>query len=494
MGGTWRRAAVLVVAGILAALSVWQLERPRAGLEIAEMPVGTTPAIVYRLPGAEGPLVVVAHGFAGSRQLMQAFSLTLARAGYLVVAFDFEGHGRNPRPMSGDVTQVEGTTQLLIDETRRVIDAGLALPGADGRVALVGHSMASDVVVRTAVADPRVGAVVGVSMFSEAVTAEAPQRLLAVSGAWEGFLRLAALDAARLVDPAAEEGVTVQAGDVLRLAAVAPHVEHVGVLYSRTALEETRDWLDAAFGREASAAPAARIGPWLALLLASLVALAWPLAALLRSAPPAPMAVSARAYAAALVLPALAAPLIATQVQVTLLPVLVADYLALHLALQGLGQIALLHLAGVRLSPLRPVAAAALVLWGLGAFGLALDRYGANFTPIPERAAIIAALALGAVPYMAADALATLATRASLLRRLAARGALLGSLALAVALDFERLFFLFIILPVIVLFFVVFGTMGRWVGLRAGATPVGIALGLVLAWSLGVSFPMFAPG
>jgi hypothetical protein len=95
---------------------------------------------------------------------------------------------------------------------------------------------------------------------------------------------------------------------------------------------------------------------------------------------------------------------------------------------------------------------------------------------------------------MAADALATLATGASLLRRLAARAALLGSLALAIALDFERLFFLALIVPVILLYFLVFGTMGRWVGLRAGATPTGLALGLVLAWSLGVSFPLFAAG
>lgn len=480
-----------MLAAVAAAVSVWQLERTRAGIEIADLDVATTPATVYRIPGTEGPLVVIAHGFAGSRQLMQAFSLTLARAGYVVVAFDFEGHGRNPVPMSGDVTRIDGTTQRLIDETRRVIDAGLSLPGTDGRVALIGHSMASDVVIRTAIADPRVAPVVGVSMFSEAVTATEPRLLLAVSGAWEGFLRDAALDAARLVDPEAEEGETVRDGEVIRRAAVAPRVEHVGVLYSRTTLEETQAWLDAAFGRDA-AVTAAPIGPWLALLLASLVALARPLARLLPADPPAPHPLSVKTYATALLVPAALAPLIATQVETTVLPVLVADYLALHLALQGLLQIGLLHRAGVRFGRLRPVALAALLLWGLGAFGLALDRYGANFVPIPERAAIIAALALGAVPYMAADALATLATGASFLRRLAARGALLGSLALAVALDFERLFFLVIILPVIVLFFLVFGSMGRWVGLRAGATPVGLALGLILAWSLGVSFPLFS--
>ena len=46
---------------------------------------------------------------------MQSFALTLAQAGYIVVSFDFMGHGRNPVPMSGDVTSIDGTTTLLMD-------------------------------------------------------------------------------------------------------------------------------------------------------------------------------------------------------------------------------------------------------------------------------------------------------------------------------------------------------------------------------------------
>jgi hypothetical protein len=53
--------------------------------------------------------------------------------------------------------------------------------------------------------------------------------------------------------------------------------------------------------------------------------------------------------------------------------------------------------------------------------------------------------------------------------------------------------FLVIILPVIVLFFAVFGLLGRRVGLRASALPVGLALGVVLAWSLASTFPVFEP-
>jgi alpha-beta hydrolase superfamily lysophospholipase len=89
-------------------------------------------------PGADGPLVVIAHGFAGSRQLMAAWQLTLAQAGYVTASFDFEGHGRNPVPMSGDVTSLDGTTQLLMDEIGRVTDTVLEETGAAAARGVVG--------------------------------------------------------------------------------------------------------------------------------------------------------------------------------------------------------------------------------------------------------------------------------------------------------------------------------------------------------------------
>jgi hypothetical protein len=152
----------------------------------------------------------------------------------------------------------------------------------------------------------------------------------------------------------------------------------------------------------------------------------------------------------------------------------------------------LLWWCGRRPEALRPVAVLALLAWGLGVFGFALDRYGANFWPTPERLVIIAALGLGALPFMLGDAL--LAQGAALWQRIAARAGFLGSLALAVLLDTERLFFLAMVAPVILLFFLIFGLMGRWVAARAGAASAGVALGLILAWALGVSFPLVTPG
>ena len=148
------RSVVAAVGLVFICTGVWMLERERSELSIEQYQVGETPVTVYRAAGGgPAPAIVIAHGFAGSRQLMEAYALTLARAGYVAVSLDFEGHGQNPTPMSGDVTRVDGTTKLLMAEIGRVIDFALALPGVDKRIGLLGHSMASDIVVRQALVD-----------------------------------------------------------------------------------------------------------------------------------------------------------------------------------------------------------------------------------------------------------------------------------------------------------------------------------------------------
>ncbi len=501
-GKSRRRWILALLALIAMAVSIWRLEADRAGLAIAPLEVaGGTPATLYsRADAGPAPAVVIAHGFAGSRQLMEPFALTLAQAGYVVASFDFEGHGRNPRPMSGDVGAISGTTQRLMDETARVAEAVLEHPRADGRLAYLGHSMASDIVVRQALAEPPGDAVVAVSMFSEAVSAAQPRNLLVIAGAWEARLAEEALRAVRQVDPGAQAGETVAdpRTGVTRRAVIAPGVEHVGVLYARTALEAARDWLDTSFAREGDG-PVALRGGWIALLLGATIALGWPLArALPAGAGRIAGQLDNRRFLIAALGPAIAVPLLLWPVEMRLLPVLVADYLAVHLGLYGLITLALLARWGMLRDQFPARAwwiAGAVALFGIVLFGGMIDRYVASFVPHAGRATVIAGLALGAIPFMLGDAVLTGGGRAALWRVLIARGAFLASLALAVALDFEALFFLVIILPVIVLFFVLFGTMAGWVGRRTGLpAAAGLGLGLVLAWALGVTFPMFDTG
>jgi hypothetical protein len=140
------------------------------------------------------------------------------------------------------------------------------------------------------------------------------------------------------------------------------------------------------------------------------------------------------------------------------------------------------------------IAVLALIFWGIAVFGVALDRYAASFLPTSERLFIIAALTLGTVPFMVADSFVTSAGRAALWRRILARIGILASLGTAALIDPDRLIFLLIILPVVLLFFLIHGLMGRWVARQSGALASGIGLGLILAWALGVSFPLFTAG
>ncbi len=492
-------AFIALVAILVTGLSLWKLEGARAGIETSDVEIGTTPATFLELPGSDGPLVVVAHGFAGSRQLMDAYSLTLAHAGYAVLAFDFEGHGRNPVPMSGDVTAIDGTTRLLVDETRRVIAAARSRYGAKRGLSLLGHSMATDVLVRAALAEAKEGravdAIVGLSMFSQAVTPRVPERLLVINGEWEGRLRESALEQLHEMRPNAREGETVRENGVLRRVVVAPHVEHVGILYSASALGEARDWLDLAFDRD-SQGPVVQIGLWILALLFGIVLLFRPLVALLPSlttaltaAGPAPC--STRRFLLAILVPGLLVPAVATIPPIDFLPVLVADYLMVHLALYGALQLAILQpWKSLRLS-VSPWPVMALVIWGIAVFGVALDRYAASFLPNAERLVIILVLCLGTIIFMIADSIVSGAGQGRIWRRLSARVAFIGSLAVAAAIDPERLLFLLLIVPVLLLFFCVHGLMGRWVAQRQGPWSAGLGLGLCLAWALGVSFPLF---
>ena len=524
------RWLVLFAALAAIALSVWKLEADRAGLIISPLDgTGTTPATLYLREGGDpAPVVVIAHGFAGSRQLMEAFAFTLAHAGYTVVSYDLEGHGRNPVPMSGDVTSIDGTTRLLVDEARRVARAALAHPRADGRLVYLGHSMASDIAVRAALSDPAADAVVGISMFSQAVTPDAPRNLLVIAGEWEGRLAAEAEAALKLADPSLELGMT--AGDPVngtgRRAVLAPSVEHVGVLYSATALRETRDWLDQSFGQTPQSmdgANGAGRGGWIALLLAAIILLGWPLAQLLPSGPRTQNPVSATSagttpkvlsgvhsmrfpghpaqgwrFWALVLLPAFVVPVVLAPVKLGFLPVLVADYLALHLGLYGLIWLVMLGWFGMLKSqfPARVWwMAAAVAVFGIVVFGGGVERYVTTFLPHSGRALVIFGLILGAVPFSLGDALVTGGGQSAWWRVLVVRTAFLASLGGAVALDFEGLFFLIIILPVIIVFFLLFGSMAGWVGRRTSLASVGgIGMGVVLAWSLGVTFPMFDAG
>ena len=118
MRGLW--LAVLSLAAIVVALT--KLLGATHDLSVTTLDIAGTPATIYRpLDGKPAPAVVIAHGFAGSRELMQPFAITLARNGYVAITFDFLGHGKNPHPLRGSITEAGGATKALVDQLDTIV-------------------------------------------------------------------------------------------------------------------------------------------------------------------------------------------------------------------------------------------------------------------------------------------------------------------------------------------------------------------------------------
>jgi dienelactone hydrolase len=507
------RPLVAVVALAVIGLALWRLLAPLAPLSIETTAVDGTPVTVYRPadPGAgAGPAVVVAHGFAGSRQLMSAHAIALARNGYIAVTYDALGHGRHPDPLPGNLTEETGATVYLLDQLDRIVAFARTLAPDHDRLALLGHSMASDIIVRQAGADhDRYAGVVALSMYSTAVTPEIPPNLLVVVGAYEP--QVLKDEAARVVGLVAPEtdmappGETVGAFEdgTARRWLIAPGVEHIGILYSQDGIMAALDWLARAFGRTEAAVtlPPAR-GGWVLALLLAVVVLAWPASRLLPvvTREPVGAGVRWRRLWPVAVAPAVLTPLILWPLPHDWLPILVGDYLLAHFALYGLlSGLGLWWL--VRRGEARPprlphvgrllIAAGLVAAFILVGLGVPIDWFVASFRPTAERAWLIPVMMLGTLPFMLVDEWLTRGPGRARFGYAATKGLFLLSLVPAIALDLNSLFFLIILYPVIALYFILFGAVSAWSWRRTGHPwAVALASALVFAWCVAVTFPI----
>jgi pimeloyl-ACP methyl ester carboxylesterase len=517
-----RRVAAFWLTGLLALIAigaaVWQLEQAAHGVDISRQRLGDTPVTLFRPAGATAsPMVLIAHGFAGSQQLMQPFALTLARNGFTAVTFDFPGHGRNPQPMSGGLKDQGESLRVLLASMAQTGDFAGQLAragGGDGRYAVIGHSMASDIVVRHAQTHPEVLATVGVSLFAPSIGDDAPgdspRNLLVVAGGLEPSVM--AREALRVVGRVAGAGAAFDVtygrfdAGTARRATLAPGVEHIGVLYSPATQSAALDWLNAAWGRPAAGAPFidAR-GSLLGLMLLGVVALAWPLSRLLprleltqSAAPPRMKWWRRRGCAPLVILPALITPLLLWKLPTDMLPLLLGDYLMLHFGLCGALTLAGLWLLRRPLPRLMPghvpamtLAIAGATAYALFAVGVPVDRYVFNMRPEVVRLPLILALFAGTLPWFFADEWLTRAADAAPGAYFVTKLCFLLSLVLAIALNPGRLFFLAIIVPAILLLFVVYGLFSRWLMRRTGHPAVAaVANALTFACFIAITFPL----
>jgi len=477
-------SALRAVAGaLLLIVGLSLLGLAGRGVEQRSVVIGPTPISVYVPEGAtvaSAPGVVVAHGFAGSRQLMHSWSLALARAGFVVATPDLAGHGSNTQRLAQSST-------ALVDDVTRALAALRDVEAVDHRrLGLLGHSMGSGAVLAAALADTEgIRAVVAVSPTDAAVTATAPRDLLLLAGSNE---RRFVANAESLLERAGGARSAPGAGDA-RALEIIPHVEHVSILFSGVAQQRSVTWLAAAL--EHAPRDATRSEPLFAWLLTVIGAiLLWQHVARRYVTPAEDARRTSGAWAMAGVggLAATASLVIVARSMTLsdLTGVLVAAELGLWFALTGAAWLRF----GVR--PARPDARdlgwgilAASLLVMLGAVG---ERSWLAWWPTGPRTALVAPLALAVLPFLLAMMSVLQGNRGI---RLLGGWASIAAMTLltlgAAAFTVPGIGFLVLILPLLPL---VLGLVVAVGGVTDRPWAAALSGSLFLGWLLAVLFPL----
>lgn len=133
----------------------------------------------------------------------------------------------------------------------------------------------------------------------------------------------------------------------------------------------------------------------------------------------------------------------------------------------------------------------AAIAYNIFGFGIALDSYLFSFMPIEQRIHLIAAVACGTIPYFVTAEWMAHGQSSKRGAYALAKFCFLASLAAAVALNLQKLFFLIIIVPAILLLFLAFGLISNWTYKATNhPLPGALANAVLFAWAIAVTFPM----
>jgi len=245
---TRKNVVLLIIGVILVLISVWQIANAQKGLEVINLHTTNPPATIITPSDNTAiprPTVLIAHGLAGSEELMRGFALTLAHAGYTTISWDFEGHGSNPNPFV-----------LGSDSTDLLRNAGAALTEAEStglieadHIAILGHSMGSGVALLYGVSHQNTLATIAISPVKQQVSANLPHDLLLMAGSLEPQF---VANAQEVLASAGGENADFAAGTARKLEVIL-NVEHISILFSPTAQSNARSWLDNVFGQQPGA-------------------------------------------------------------------------------------------------------------------------------------------------------------------------------------------------------------------------------------------------
>lgn len=251
------------------------------------------PVLEMRPASGETALVaIVAHGFAGSKDLMTGFGDELARAGITAYLFDFPGHGESPVPLA-DTTYSERTAQDNINTIGEVVTYVRVHNSVTSHpnIILLGHSMGSVAAGDYSMAHPDsdiVSTILVSPVGQENPTLTQPKNLLLLAGqndipfAINNSMRMLRLGCGLNQPQMTPAECGNPADGTGRRAVFLAGLNHITILNASSTFEETLNWLHRAYPQMVD------IGPmqsnirlfWLLLGIAGIVLAMFPLSSL----------------------------------------------------------------------------------------------------------------------------------------------------------------------------------------------------------------------
>lgn len=478
---TRQRLFVLFIALLLIILSWWGVASARNGLEVRTLERDRIP-MLYVAPqhGEKMPGVLVAHGFAGSKQLMLGYAHVLAHAGYAVMLWDFSGHGSNATPLH---------SRSLLSDLDVAYTALLEQPGVDpSRLALLGHSMGSGAVMSDGIRNSdRFAATIAISPTYAVVTPQVPRNLQLQAGSWEGGF---VANAQRLLQQAGGENDNLAQGKGRSLVIV-PNAEHITILLRDASHQAARKWLDATFGVQSNISYVDRRMAWYGLhLLGWLILLGAVAPSLMPSKVDMVKVPLVRSWGGLLL-----APLVATGV-LTLVSrvgvqnlggVLVGGAIGIWFCVAGI--VWLVTVSSLPRPTLRTVGlgiALFVLLWV--AFGAIAQVVWLQWLLVPTRLKLWVVLSVACLPWFLASGVAQqgVAVRSRLMWWLGQSVVLVGGFFLTLQL-LPQLSFIFLLLPLFPLFMAMFSFVAATLN-EVWSYALGSAL--FFGWVIAAAFPL----
>ena len=426
--------------------------------------------------------IIIGHGFAGSKEMMRQIAYDVANAGSNAVLFDFIGHGLNQQKLVNQPTQLTGTTQQLVDQLSNIINFIYEKFGDEINISLIGHSMASDIVIRAS-ADKRVRSVVAISPYSTGITPDFPKDLLLISGQLESHLRSHALQMVKTFKPEAQENTEYASGKIRRKASFIENTGHVSVIYAPKTTKVIIDWLKLEnYNRPIWKN---RIG-W---ILIGMTFIVIGMSRLNNNLAMETISVLGNKKALIIALMATALSLSSGLIEINLLPIYGFERIAIYFGLVGLFAYLFsfdYQITGLKIDLLNWFK----LILCFGILCFLINRYIGSFALSDNRITAFITLILPITLFSLI--IEKLIASSSLGITILLRGLPIIGFSMLLILFPEKYGLMFTTVLIYILYFIVFGYIGRHQRKKIGHAKVGLAHGIFLSFAFAATNPIFA--